>query len=77
MSDADQGLDRAAALRNAHRFFDRNSGWAPPDEDTLAEWAAEGLSPCPDECVAPADGWCRHGIASWAVVLSDPDDLGR
>jgi len=68
---------RSAALRNAHHFFETNSGWAPPDEDTLAEWAAEGLSPCPDECTAVPDGWCEHGIASWALILTDPDDIGR
>ncbi|MCC5950995.1 MAG: hypothetical protein JJU45_02750 [Acidimicrobiia bacterium] len=70
-------IDRAAALRNAHHFFETTSGWAPPDEDTLAEWVADGVSPCPDECTATPDGWCDHGIASWALILADPDDIGR
>lgn len=70
-------MDRADALRRAHRFFEDHSGWAPPDEDWLAEWEAEGLSPCPDGCVSAADGWCAHGIASWSLVLADPLDTGR
>lgn len=70
-------MDRDEALRRAHRFFDEHSGWAPPDPDTLTEWEAEGVSPCPDECTATPDGWCAHGIASWSLVLADPHDTGR
>ena len=39
------------AIRNAHAWFEVNSGWAPPDEDNLAEWVADGVCRCPDECV--------------------------
>ena len=57
------------AVRNAHRWFEHNSGWAPPDEETLAEWVADGICRCPDEClVAPRD-WCKHGLASWLLIL--------
>jgi hypothetical protein len=66
--------DVAGALRAAHAWFERHSGWAPPDEETMADWAAEGLSRCPDECVAPVDGWCTHGLASWALILRDLDE---
>jgi hypothetical protein len=34
---------------NAHSWFEYNSGWAPPDDDTLAEWTADGVSRSPDE----------------------------
>lgn len=69
---------QAAALRAAHEWFERNSGWAPPDEETMADWVAEGLSRCPDDCVAPHDGWCRHGLASWWLILHDlEEDPGR
>jgi hypothetical protein len=27
-----------SAVHNAHEWFEVNSGWAPPDSDTLAEW---------------------------------------
>ena len=30
----------AEAVRNAHLWFEVNSGWAPPDDLTLAEWLA-------------------------------------
>jgi hypothetical protein len=58
------------ALRRTHEWFEVNSGWAPPDPDTLDEWLADGLSPCPDGCVAEPAGWCEHGLASWSLVLS-------
>jgi hypothetical protein len=61
--------DNAAAIRRAHDWFEVNSGWAPPDEETLAEWTADGLSPCPDGCYAPTQGWCEHGLASWWLIL--------
>jgi hypothetical protein len=63
-------LDAATAVRNAHAWFEMNSGWAPPDEDTLAEWVADGVCRCPDECIVAPDGWCRHGLASWALILA-------
>ena len=64
MTDPD-ALDRTFA------WFEVNSGWAPPDPDTMAEWLADGLSPCPDACVAPSEGCCAHGLASWHLVLTD------
>lgn len=64
-------MDGAQAVRGAHAWFERHSGWAPPDGDTLADWVAEGLSRCPDDCIAPFDGWCGHGLASWWLILRD------
>ena len=64
----------ADALRNAHLFFERHSGWAPPDPETLAEWLADGVCRCPDECLVAPESWCAHGIASWKLIL---DDLER
>ncbi|HYI62307.1 MAG TPA: hypothetical protein VEW93_10950 [Acidimicrobiales bacterium] len=61
-------------MRAAHEWFERTSGWAPPDPDTMADWAAEGLSRCPDDCVAAVDGWCEHGLASWALILRDLEE---
>lgn len=51
-----------------------NSGWAPPDEETLAEWSADGVCRCPDECLVAPDAWCRHGLASWLLILAVIDD---
>ena len=65
--------DPAAAVRNAHAWFEWNSGWAPPDDDTLAEWLADGVCRCPDECLVRPDGWCEHGLASWWLILRDLD----
>lgn len=62
--------DAVEAVHNAHIWFETNSGWAPPDEDTLAEWMADGVCRCPDECLVAPDGWCQHGLASWWLVLS-------
>jgi hypothetical protein len=64
------GVDAAEAVRNAHRWFEHNSGWAPPDDETLEEWVADGVCRCPDECLVAPDGWCEHGLASWALVLA-------
>jgi len=58
-----------SAVRNAHEWFESNSGWAPPDVDTLAEWLADGVCRSPDECLVIPEGWCRHGLASWHLVL--------
>jgi hypothetical protein len=74
-SPGDHGLDVAVALANAHAFFERNSGWAPPDEDTLADWVADGVCRCPDECLVEPRGWCEHGLASWWLVLADLGDV--
>ena len=67
-------MDADTAVRNAHRWFEQNSGWAPPDDDTLAEWMADGVCRCPDECLAAPEGWCEHGLASWTLIL---DALAR
>jgi hypothetical protein len=64
-----RSIDAATAVANAHRWFERHSGWAPPDEDTLAEWAADGVCRAPDDCLVLPDGWCAHGLASWKLVL--------
>jgi hypothetical protein len=62
-------MSAADAIRNTHAWFEVNSGWAPPDKDTLDEWAVDGVCRCPDECLVTPDGWCEHGLASWALVL--------
>jgi hypothetical protein len=59
------------AIANAHDWFEHHSGWAPPDPDTLLEWAADGVCRCPDDCLATPDGWCAHGLASWWLIMSD------
>src|SRR5947207_8110528 len=61
------------AVRNAHEWFEVNSGWAPPDEETLAEWDAEGVCRSPDDCLVAPDGWCNHGLASWRLILTALD----
>jgi hypothetical protein len=67
----------ASAVQRTHAWFDANSGWAPPDPGTLAEWMADGVCRCPDEClVAPAE-WCPHGLASWWLVLRTIDRPDR
>lgn len=59
------------AVRNTYTWFHLNSGWAPPDTDTLDEWLADGVCRAPDECLVRPDSWCEHGLASWALVLED------
>jgi hypothetical protein len=61
------------AVRNAHAWFEVNSGWAPPAEETLAEWEADGVCRCPDECLVAPDAWCSHGLASWSLILAALD----
>ena len=61
------------AVRNAHEWFEHNSGWAPPDAETLAELAADGVCRAPDECLVAPDGWCDHGLASWQLILDALD----
>ena len=65
--------DAAQAVRNAHAWFELNSGWAPPEEDELAEWIAAGVCRCPDECLVEPDRWCSHGLASWWLILRTLD----
>jgi hypothetical protein len=62
--------DAEVAVRAAHRWFEDNSGWAPPDHDTLAEWLADDVCRAPDECLVTPGGWCEHGLASWALILA-------
>jgi hypothetical protein len=66
--------DRDAALRATHAWFEVNSGWAPPDPDTLDEWSADGVCRAPDDCLVVPDGVCAHGLASWFVVLGAMED---
>ena len=68
---------RRHALAATHAWFEVNSGWAPPDPETLLDWAAEGSCRAPDECWVPERGVCEHGLASWALVLEELDDLDR
>lgn len=68
-------LDSTAAVANAHAFFENNSGWAPPDDETLAEWVADGVCRCPDVCLVEPQGWCEHGLASWWLVLAALGDV--
>lgn len=63
-------MDAETAVRNAHGWFEHNSGWAQPDDDTLAEWIADGVCRCPDECLVAPEGWCEHGLASWTLILA-------
>jgi len=62
-------LTADVAIANAHTWFEHNSGWAPPDVDTLAEWVADGVCRCPDECLVAPERWCEHGLASWWLIL--------
>lgn len=71
--DQHRDLDAATAVQNAHEWFEHNSGWAPPDADTLAEWIADDFCRAPDECATTPDGWCPHGLASWALILAALD----
>jgi len=57
------------AVARAHEWFEVNSGWAPPEEDELAEWLADGVCKCPDDCLVAPEGWCEHGLASWWLVV--------
>jgi hypothetical protein len=59
----------AAAVARTYEWFEVNSGWAPPEDDELAEWVADGVCRCPDDCLVAVDGVCEHGLASWQLVL--------
>lgn len=70
-------LTPAEAVRNAHAWFEVNSGWAPPDEDTLAEWLADGVCRCPDDCLVTPDASCEHGLASWWLIVRELEAADR
>jgi hypothetical protein len=36
----------------------------------MAEWLADGVCRCPDECLVAPEGCCEHGLASWSIVLA-------
>lgn len=57
------------AIRNALAWFEVNSGWAPPDEDTLAEWLVASLAE--DVTVTGVAGHFFDGITQ------DPADETR
>jgi Family of unknown function (DUF5522) len=61
------------AIRRTHSWFERNSGWSPPDDATLAEWMSDGVCRCPDDCLVTPSEWCAHGLASWWLVLRTLD----
>ena len=67
-------MPRSGALAATHEWFERHSGWAPPDPETLADWAAEDACRAPDDCWTTLRGTCEHGLASWRVVLDDLED---
>ena len=67
--DPSDGTGAARAIAKAHEWFEVNSGWAPPDVDELADWVADGVCRCPDDCLVEVEGWCTHGLASWWLIL--------
>jgi hypothetical protein len=62
------GVARDATMRRTHEWFEANSGWAPPDPDTLSEWLADGGCRSPDGCWVVARTECSHGLATWAAI---------
>lgn len=70
-------MTSAEAVVNAYAWFEVNSGWAPPDTETLDDWRGDGVCRCPDECLVAPEGWCEHGLASWALILRAVDDADR
>lgn len=64
------------AVRATFDWFEVNSGWAPPDPETLAEWLTDGGCRTPDDCWVEPAGWCVHGLASWHLVLEAVDEPG-
>jgi len=63
------GVAPTPALRATYEWFEHHGGWAPPDPETLADWLAEGICRCPDDCLVAPDDTCEHGLASWQAVL--------
>ncbi len=64
---------RSQAVEATYLWFEVNSGWAPPEEQELADWLADGVCRAPDDCAVEPDGWCEHGLASWKLVLAEVD----
>jgi hypothetical protein len=64
------GATTSAAIAATHEWFERNSGWAPPDHVTLAEWMGDEVCRCPDDCLVEPGGCCEHGLASWWLILT-------
>ena len=65
----------AEAVRNAHLWFEVNSGWAPPDEQTLAEWLADGVCRSPDDCMVKPESWCAsewHAPSHFELIATPP-----
>jgi len=65
--------EEVLVLERTHDWFAVNSGWAPPDLDTLAEWLADGVCRSPDGCLVSPGRWCAHGLAAWDLVLRHVD----
>ena len=63
------------AVQRTFAWFEVNSGWAPPEHDTLLEWIADGVCRCPDDCIVAPDAWCEHGLASWWLINEALDRL--
>ena len=63
------------AVQRTFAWFEVNSGWAPPEHDTLLEWIADGVCRCPDDCIVAPDAWCEHGLASWWLINGALDRL--
>jgi hypothetical protein len=63
------------AVQHSIAWFELNSGWAPPDHDTLLEWVADGVCRCPDDCIVAPDAWCEHGLASWWLISQALDAI--
>ena len=66
-------MDAPETIRRTHQWFEVNSGWSPPNRETLAEWMSDAVCRCPDDCwVRPVES-CPHGLASWWLILSTLD----
>ena len=74
MRGTSSSVTAAEAVARTYEWFEVNSGWAPPEEDELAEWLADGVCRCPDDCLVASDGVCEHGLASWHLVLAAVHD---
>ena len=72
---ADARARLEAALARTHTWFEHNSGWAPPEPETLEDWVGDGVCRCPDECMVGPVDLCEHGLASWWLVLRALGDV--